>query len=838
VSPAPTRHGWRSALTALLFASITACGGSDSSGPTPPPSTPGSLGVSLASFPASVIAGSQATIGITITRGGSFTGAVSLAVEGAPAGVTANLSATSLAAGVTTATLTLQVSATVAAGSYPITVRATGTGVSAASATSALLVTAAALPSFSLSAAPTAISVVAGQQGTSTLTIARAAGFTGSVTLVAEGAPAGVTASFSASPVTGTSSTLTFTVSAATAAGTYPITVRGSGSGVAERTATVTLTVTEAANFAVTLAPASASIVAGGSVDVTVNIARTGGFAGAVEFVTSALPAGVVATFSPRSTTAASTTVQLRSTTLTPLGTYEIILRGTGAGVGDRQATFTLTVRAGGDFALAVTPAAATVTAGSSTSPTVTITRAGDFTGTVTLSATGAPAGTTVSFSPAAVTGAVATVTITTTAGTAAGTYPITIRGNTPGLEERTTTVALTIQSGGGTGNVTWRFCNTDRFPLWFAYQDGTSGAWNRVLPGANQTYSVTISSTRGGVAYVNRESGANADVVIFFTSREELQQLGQAECTTNPARKSLNGLVAGLGLGQTAQISVGGGSASAGTNGPFTVSNVNDGAVDLLAVRNSIDLGTSSIIPDRLILRRALNLPNNATIPPLDFGGAEAFAPATAAITAENAGSDQVAMVSSFVSEAGGFTGALFTAITGGATRTLYGVPFARTQAGDLHQIGVIATAGATSARGVYQYNREFIARTLTLGPALATPTVSSLGATPYPRLRAAGLFQVEYGQGIGVTYTQTTGGGRNWSVTATPAWFGNASSYQLDLPDLTSANGFDTAWALVAGATTTWSVSASRIENAPIGVFVENFRLLQASRSGAITP
>lgn len=843
--PRPLAHRWVSLLSALLISVSTACagGGDTPTPPTPPPPplpTPGTLAVALANVPASVVAGSQGAAGVTITRGGSFTGAVTLAAEGLPSGVTASFSATSLAAGVTTATLTLQVGSSVAAGSYPITVRATGTGVSAATAQFTLLVTAAATPSFSLSAVPSTVSVVAGQSGSSTLTIARSGGFTGAVQLAAEGAPTGVTASFSVASVTGTTSTLTLAVGTATAPGTYPITVRGSGTGVAEQTATVTLTVSAAPNFTIALAPAAATVATDGNVDVTVNITRTGGFTGAVEFVTSTLPTGVVATFNPRSTTSASTSVSLRTSPLTPVGSYVIIIRGTGAGVGDRQATFTLTVRAAGDITLAVTPSSTTVTAGGSTNPTVTIQRSGGFTGLVALSATGAPAGVSVSFAPADATGAVSAMTITTTAGTAPGTYPITIRGNATGIAERTATFTLTVQSGGsgGTGNVTWQFCDTARFPLWFAFQDGIGGAWTRVLPGASQTYTFMVNSTRGSVAYVNRETGSIADVFVFQLSREELQQVGQAECTTNPATKTLNGTIAALGVYQQAAVGMGGGVASIAANGPFTINSVHSGPVDLVAVRSAIDFGTYSLTPDRLILRRGLNLPNNGTISVLDFGATESFAPVSAPITVANASGDQVLMTHAFVTEAGGFTGTLFTSVTGGTTRTLYGVPTARTQSGDLHQLSVIGLNGTTSQRGVFQYNREFTARTVTLGPPLATPAISSLGSAPYPRLRAAGSIQAEYGQGVGVTYTQTGGGGRSWTVTATPGYLGLAATFQLDVPDLTSASGFDTNWALVSGLSTGWSVSASRVENAPVGPFVENFRLMQASRTGTTTP
>jgi uncharacterized membrane protein len=821
-----------------------ACGGGGDSPTNPNPNPnppPGTLALALGSNSSSAVAGTSVTVPVTITRGGSFTGAVTLTTTGAPTGVTPSFSAATVAAGSTTSTLTLQVAASVAAGAYPITVRAEGTGVTAATATYTLTVTAAPVPSFTLAAAPGAVTVVAGQQGTSTITITRDGGFAGAVQLAAEGAPTGVTPTFSANPVAGGTATLTLAVGAAAAPGTYPITVRGTATGLTERTATVTLTVTAAPTLTIASTVTAVSITqAQQSAPIVLLLTRGGGLTGDITMALEGAPAGVNGTFTPNPATGPSTSLVVSVGANVAAGTYPLVVRGTVGGV---SATFalqlTVTAAAAGDFALAMVPAAVTVTAGQTALSTVNIARTGGFTGVVNLTVTGLPAGATPTFVPAAAAGAQSQLGIVVAAGTPAGTYTLTVRGNATLLPERTATLTLTVQApSGGSGNVTWRFCDTDRFPLWLAFQDGIGGAWTRVLPTANQTYSFTIASNRGGVAYVNRESGSNADVYVFLASREELQQLGQAECTTNPARKTLNGTVAGLGAAQTASVYVGGGNGSAAINGPFTVTNVNDGAVDLLAVRNSFDLATLTFAPDRLILRRGVNYPNNGAIPLLDFGGAESFAPASAAITVANDNGDQLQMTSGFASENSGFTGILSTVIAGGATRTLQGVPLARTQAGDLHQLGVIAISGTTAQRAVFQYNREFTTRTITLGPALTAPTVSSLGSAPYPRLRAAGPFQTEYGQQIAVTYTQTSGGGRSWSITATPAWYGNAATYQLDLPDLTSADGFQTTWALAAGVTTTWSASAAKVENAPIGPFVENFRLLQASRTGTITP
>jgi hypothetical protein len=842
----PTRRSWRHVALGLATLLLAACGGGGGDGPTNPnpnpnPNpTPGTLAVALNSNSGSVVAGNQVAVAVTVTRGGSFTGAVTLEATGAPAGVTVAFSTTSLAAGVTAATFTASTTGATAPGTYPITVRASGTGVTAATAVYNLTVTAAPVPTVSIEVSNNDLTLPAGESRQVDVTITRGGGFAGPVSLAVTGLPAGVTATIPTNPVAGTTGTVTLTAAAGAAPATVTLTVRGTATGVTDATASIALTVTGPQRLTLETATPAVTIVQGAqSPGLPITITREN-ITGNVALSVTA-PTGITATVTPNPATGASASVVIAVAASVAPGQVPVVITGL---LGSRSAsvTFQVTVIAAAapDYGLSLSPPALTLTAGQSISTTVNVTRSGGFTGAVTLGTSALPAGVTATFTPTSVTGTSAQLQLQSSGSTPAGTYQISVLGTATGIAARQTNLTLVVQApSGGTGNVTWQFCEADRFPLWFAFQDGTSGAWTRVLPGASQTYSFTMNSTRGAVAFVNRESGSNADVLVFQLTREELQQLGQAECVTNPAVKTLNGTVAGLGIAQQASVGVGGGSVSSlAANGPFTVNDVNDGPVDLVAVRTAVDLGTFALTPDRLILRRGLNLPNNGTIPVLDFGAAEAFAPASAPITVANAGGDQVVITNAFVTQGGGFTGTLFTAITGGATRTLYGVPTARTQNGDLHQLSVIAVNGTTSQRAVFQYNRELVARTITLGPQLTTPTVSSLGSAPYPRLRAAATFQAEYGQGVGVTYTQTSGGGRSWTVTASPAYFAGATAYQLDMPDLTSASGFDLSWALVSGVSTTWSVSASKVEDAPIGPFVENFRAMQASRTGTTTP
>ncbi|NUT45179.1 MAG: M28 family peptidase [Thermoactinospora sp.] len=97
-------------------------------------------------------------------------------------------------------------------------------------------------PDFSLSLNPTSGSAQPGGTATATVNTQTTSGSAQTVNLTASGLPSGTTASFNPSSVTsGNSSTLTLSVGASTAQGTYQITVTGTGSTT--HTATYTLTV-------------------------------------------------------------------------------------------------------------------------------------------------------------------------------------------------------------------------------------------------------------------------------------------------------------------------------------------------------------------------------------------------------------------------------------------------------------------------------------------------------------------------------------------------------------------------------------------------------------------
>lgn len=279
-------------------------------------------------------------------------------------------------------------------------------------------------------------------------TLTRAGGYAGTVTFSIEGAPAGIDATVGNPVTSGSATTLSIAVTVGTsvAPGTYPIVARGRGAGVSDATATFTLTVLPTPEFALAISPGAASLVQGASQsDVQVSVARTN-FDGAVTLaVSSSVPAGVSASFSPPSPTGATASMTLQVASSTVPGIYTLTIQGTGA-PGVRTATFALTVVAAPDFSLAIQPATVTIVQGLSRPGIgVEITRT-NFTGAVALALAGAvPAGVTASFTPASATGNGTQMTLTVAGSTAVGSYELRVDGTgAPGTRSVTFTLNVT----------------------------------------------------------------------------------------------------------------------------------------------------------------------------------------------------------------------------------------------------------------------------------------------------------------------------------------------------------------------------------------------------------
>ena len=204
-------------------------------------------------------------------------------------------------------------------------------------------------PSFTLSAAPASQTVTAGQTANYTVKVARQNKHASAVSLaVTSGLPANATATFvpSSVPVSGTTSSLGVktNVGGTTPAGTYTLTIRGSGGGVTSTTTAQLVVVAEAQpNFTLTPTPAQSLIAPDDSASHSIAITRSGGFSQAVAFTASGLPNGVSAGFAPNPASGSSATLTFTSDHNPKPGAYPITITGTGGSL-TRSTSVVLTV--------------------------------------------------------------------------------------------------------------------------------------------------------------------------------------------------------------------------------------------------------------------------------------------------------------------------------------------------------------------------------------------------------------------------------------------------------------------------------------------------------------
>ncbi len=349
-----------------------------------------SFQVTAATPTASVTPGFSTTAGYTIKGSNGFTSAVAFSVSGLPTGVTGAFSPTSVSGSGNT-TLTLTAATTATPGTYAIVV----TGKSGTtSQTVTLSLTVASAPTLTSTLATSTINVTAGSSGTTTVTTSRNASFNSTVSFTASGAPTGVTLKFSpttiAAPGVG-STTITATVGATVASGTYVVNVSATGGGIT-KTSLLAIVVQPAPSFTLSLSPTSVSVAIGASGNVTATTSRNSTFNSSINLSVSGLPAGVTASTATNVASGSGTAIlQFTVGTTATGGSYTLTVTGTGGGV-TKTASLVLSVPN-----LTVKPAvtAATLKLGSTATVQVQTAVVGGFSSAVAFSVTGLPTGVT-----------------------------------------------------------------------------------------------------------------------------------------------------------------------------------------------------------------------------------------------------------------------------------------------------------------------------------------------------------------------------------------------------------------------------------------------------------
>jgi hypothetical protein len=678
---------------------------------------------------------------------------------------------------------------------------------------------------FALSA-PANASVVPGGSVTVPVGITRNA-LSGEVVFTLQSPPAGISATYTPSGPTSTSTNVTFAAAAAVATGSYALTLVGTV-GTVVHTAVLTLDVRD-----FSLAATDVTATAGSSGTGTATATLVNGFAGAIVLSLQSPPAGVTIQAATIASGATSSPFTLDVASSVVGGTYSLTVVGTGGGAA-RTAAFTLTVSGNPDFSLSVAPSPVSVPAGGSIATTVTVSRANGFAGAVTLSLVSPPAGVTATFTPNPASGATANLQLDVLGTVAPGSKALTVQGTNAALVH---TAPLTLNVTTAPSVTVTSYVNGDTANADFAaYQDG-NGAW-QPLSGANGSYSfpVTDAAKRYGLALAcSGTSGplTATTVRIFHAVQSELPGVVFG-CMKPVTGFAVSGAITN-GSASTAAFAVGVSASTATAS--YALAGVPGGTRDLLLAALPASGPATKVVLDRAT---TLSAPLTRDV---DFG-TEGFVPTSQAVTLTN-----VPAAATGAGEVDFFTsGATFaqTGAVSGTTGTFWGIPVASQVSGDVHLLRAKNADGSTPA-ATQSIERWFVtpadqtADFAAIGP-FGAAAVTAPTATPYA------LFKADFDNaGVQLYQLSFKDPTRDWAVLVTPAWLGAGATHSYSVPDLSAVSGFDPTWGEPAGQATDWAVrgivSAGSRRDTQVGLAwpvlgIDGLEIRSAGKAGTVTP
>lgn len=123
------------AATLVATGSFTACNGSDSGNVIADPVVTGTIALTLTPGSVSVAAGGTGSVGLSVGRGGAFSGPVLLTASGVPAGVSVTFGSSTVASGAFSTSVNVTVAAGTTAATTAISIVGTGSGLTSPAAT-------------------------------------------------------------------------------------------------------------------------------------------------------------------------------------------------------------------------------------------------------------------------------------------------------------------------------------------------------------------------------------------------------------------------------------------------------------------------------------------------------------------------------------------------------------------------------------------------------------------------------------------------------------------------------------------------------------------------------
>ena len=342
----------------------------------------------------------------------------------------------------------------------------------------------------------------------------------------------------------------------------------------------------------------------------------------------------------------------------------------------------------------------------------------------------------------------------------------------------------------------------------WFAYQN-QGGPWTQITPNANGQLAFDATD-KVSVAMSISFFGTSITQVINASAAELEGVSGSVACDDLFGDRFMSGTIGGVTGEQYVRISAGTSVDDADLTDPnWVLEDLPATPVDIVATRYPSPFSQPA---NRVLVRRGV-LPQNGTVSALDFNHAvESAAPETQTVTLTGAPVNSSFFVSSSVITGNGTEHELgsFFGATGGTTYTYLSLPSALRFQADQHILSADLT-NIDGSRSIIHFYKTPGAKTLSFGPAVPTPTITTASSTPYVRPRTQVASQAEYPTALQVDFTESTGelSARVVSIITTAAFAGGLpQTWDVTMPDM-SAAGFPST----SGLQTTdynWNVTA----------------------------
>jgi len=336
----------------------------------------------------------------------------------------------------------------------------------------------------------------------------------------------------------------------------------------------------------------------------------------------------------------------------------------------------------------------------------------------------------------------------------------------------------------------TVQFCSPGEMPTWFAYQNA-HGGWVPVQPQADLSFAFAPTE-RLAIAYdvitttaVNTTSTLN----IVYLSAAELAEL---RCAYPLGGGTLAGSVVNWKGGDSyADVAFRSQTVTVEPQNPgFVFTGAGSAPVDLVA-------GVSSS-PRKLIVRHDVDA---RSVSPMDFNGAEAQ-PVSGVSFTLNPRETPLSVDYFFLTSAG--TKFHFLNPTKGTDGVpADAVPMTLSREGDVHVFTYTLGLPPQTTRSMITYFRGATDRTVSVGPAIGTPSITTASSTPYLLELKLGS-QPQYGGFVAMHLRQDVDPTaiRLVNVIVSAGYVGTIPiTWDVVIPNLNSVHGFNPAWALEPG-------------------------------------